>query len=197
MTSIPRRPPHERISLQVRRIILHQAHVLHWSSSKISMATDISLRTVQRVLFRWNIMSEVIQNPRLEGNPKKLSNEQLQFVIGLLRHTPDLYLDEIKEELWQRHGIGVSLSTLHKELKELELTRKLLSKRAYEISVPKRIEFLMQIGTELAERLVFIDESALNMLVTYRKYGRAASGARAYKSAVFVRGDRIVYLPSS
>ncbi|KAH7051377.1 hypothetical protein BKA62DRAFT_780289 [Auriculariales sp. MPI-PUGE-AT-0066] len=112
------------------------------------MATDISLRTVQRVLFRWNIMSEVIQNPRLEGNPKKLSNEQLQFVIGLLRHTPDLYLDEIKEELWQRHGIGVSLSTLHKELKELELTRKLLSK----------------------QRLVFIDESALNMLVTYRKY---------------------------
>jgi len=54
-----------------------------------------------------------------------------QFIIGLLEYTPDLYLDEIKEELWFRFNVGVSLSTLHKELKELEITRKVVCKFSY------------------------------------------------------------------
>jgi len=65
-----------------------------------------------------------------------------------------------------------------------------LSKRAYELSVPKRVDYLMAVGSEPPEWLVFIDESAVNMLVTYRKHGRAVSGTRAYKTAHFVRGDR-------
>jgi len=47
-----------------------------------------------------------------------------QFLLGLLAHSPDLSLDELKEELWHRHRISVSLSTLCMTLKELDLPRK-------------------------------------------------------------------------
>ncbi|KAH7098207.1 hypothetical protein BKA62DRAFT_581118, partial [Auriculariales sp. MPI-PUGE-AT-0066] len=132
-------------------------------SAEISYATDIPLRTVQRVLFRWRMLGMIIRDPQAEGPPSKLTREHLKFILGLLEHSPDLYLDEIKDELWFRFDIGVSLATLCKELKELEITRKVLSKRAYEISVPKRVDYLLEIGSEPAERLVFVDESALNM----------------------------------
>jgi len=47
-----------------------------------------------------------------------------QFLLGLLAHSPDLSLDELKEELWHRHRLSVSLSTLCMTLKELDLPRK-------------------------------------------------------------------------
>jgi len=43
---------------------------------------------------------------------------------------------------------------------------------------------------EPAERLVFVDESAVNTLTTWRTHGRAPTGQRAYMKTNFVRGDR-------
>jgi hypothetical protein len=48
----------------------------------------------------------------------------------------------------------------------------------------------MMIGQESAERLVFIDESAVNIKTTYRLNGWSFRGRRAHKTARFVRGQR-------
>lgn len=74
---VPRRRPGTYVELPVRRIILYQHTVLRWSSAAISVATDIPLRTVQRIIHRWDVMGQIIQNPRREGPPKLLTEVEL------------------------------------------------------------------------------------------------------------------------
>ena len=38
-------------------------------------------------------------------------------MLALLEHTPDLYLDEIQEQLQEQHNITVSLKTISRTLK--------------------------------------------------------------------------------
>jgi transposase len=45
-------------------------------------------------------------------------------MLGLLEHSPDLYLDEIQEQLLVQHEIDVSLSTIWRTLKRLGIGSK-------------------------------------------------------------------------
>jgi hypothetical protein len=49
----------------------------------------------------------------------------------------------------------------------------------------------MEIGNEPADRIVCADESAVNILTTYRRNGWAMRGLRARKHCRFVRGTRL------
>ncbi|KAJ7107306.1 hypothetical protein C8R43DRAFT_905767 [Mycena crocata] len=52
----------------------------------------------------------------------------------------------------------------------------------------------MEIGQELADHIVCADESAVNILTTYRRNGWATKNLCAYRHCCFVRGTR--YAPS-
>ena len=67
-----------------------------------------------------------------------------------------------------------------------------LSKAAAEFCEESRQQFRMEIGAESPELLVMADESAVNILTTYRLNGWAFTGMRAHKSCKFVRGTRCV-----
>jgi transposase len=45
-------------------------------------------------------------------------------MLGLLEHSPDIYLDEIQEELFAQHNIDISLSTICRTLKRLGMSSK-------------------------------------------------------------------------
>jgi hypothetical protein len=45
-------------------------------------------------------------------------------MVALLEHSPDLYLDEIQEQLGDMHGIDVSLATVIRTLKRLGYSNK-------------------------------------------------------------------------
>jgi arginine repressor len=49
-------------------------------------------------------------------------------MLSLLEHTPDLYLDEIQEQLADVHELEVSLATISRTLKRLGLNSKKVSK---------------------------------------------------------------------
>ncbi|KAF8187308.1 hypothetical protein K438DRAFT_1015345 [Mycena galopus ATCC 62051] len=50
----------------------------------------------------------------------------------------------------------------------------------------------MEIGNEPVDRIVCADESAVNILTSYRRNSRAMKGVRARKRCRFVRGTRLV-----
>ncbi|KAJ7658916.1 hypothetical protein B0H17DRAFT_883702, partial [Mycena rosella] len=81
------------------------------------------------------------------------------FMLALLDHTPNAYLDEIQEQLYLQHEIDVSLGTICRTLKPLGIS----SKKAEERCEHARRAFLMDIGNEPADRLVCGDESAVNI----------------------------------
>ncbi|KAF8812198.1 hypothetical protein BYT27DRAFT_7018858, partial [Phlegmacium glaucopus] len=76
--------------------------------------------------------------------------------------SPDLYLDELRLELQERHGVSVSISTIWRTLRKGGYTMKKLSHVAIERSAEKRANFAACIGTYNSDQLVFVDESAVD-----------------------------------
>ncbi|KAF8583044.1 hypothetical protein K439DRAFT_1288736, partial [Ramaria rubella] len=101
------------------------------------------------------------------------THSNLQYMLKLLDHHPDMSLDEIALELMDKLGISVAISTVHYSLKLLGITTKKLSKMALEHCEACRMAFLFEISDEPATCLVFMDESAVNTLKSYRSVGHA------------------------
>ncbi|KZV97956.1 hypothetical protein EXIGLDRAFT_560265, partial [Exidia glandulosa HHB12029] len=137
------------------------------STHKITLLLDMTLRSVQRILHDWRVLGIVIRDPKSAGQPKLMNKQQLRYLVALLDHNPDLMLDELAEELRYMFNVVVSLPTLQRNLVELGLTRKKLSKPAQEQQTARQAVYINQVGPELGERLVFADESAINVLTTH------------------------------
>ncbi|KIJ41448.1 hypothetical protein M422DRAFT_81712, partial [Sphaerobolus stellatus SS14] len=86
---------------------------------------------------------------------------------------PDLYLNELQEQLAQQHIVVASTSTIWDALGELGLTRKKLSKAAAEHNYEQCSRFKFLIGSESPEHLVFIDESHIDVQTSYQLNGWA------------------------
>jgi hypothetical protein len=120
--------------------VLHQSYILGNSSTISAINLDMNVRVVQRVKQTFKATGEVCEDRKGIGRLPLLTigaievneiftmssdtNIQFQHMLGLLEHSPDLYLDEIQEEMWVKHAIDVSLSTVCHTLKRLGITSK-------------------------------------------------------------------------
>jgi len=75
MSAHARRTPGEHINLAIRRAVHYQSEVLCWTPAEIATALDISVRTVQCILERRNIVVELVHEPRHEGRARILGPE--------------------------------------------------------------------------------------------------------------------------
>jgi transposase len=48
-------------------------------------------------------------------------------MLALIEHSPDIYLDEIQEQLLDQHNIKISLDSISRTLKRLGLSSKKVS----------------------------------------------------------------------
>ncbi|KAJ6522610.1 hypothetical protein B0H19DRAFT_857960, partial [Mycena capillaripes] len=138
---------------------------------EIAHDLNMPLRVVQRVMQMWTEIGEVSRDRRHKGRAPLMSPSNCQFVLALLDHTPDIFLDEIQEALFIEHDIDVSLATICRTLHRLGISSKRLSHQAAERCEHARRDFLMEIGNEPADRIVCADESAVNILTSYRRNG--------------------------
>ncbi|KAF8078346.1 hypothetical protein FPV67DRAFT_1382651, partial [Lyophyllum atratum] len=141
------------------------------STTEISINLNIPLRVVQRAIQTWNKIGEVCRNRRHMGRAPLLSPAHTRFLLALLEHSPDMYLDEIQEQMLEQHDINISIPAIWRTLKRLGIGLKKLSKMAAERSEEVRRKFIMEIGAEPPEYLVMADEAAVNILTTYRSNG--------------------------
>ncbi|KAJ7193524.1 hypothetical protein GGX14DRAFT_378942 [Mycena pura] len=178
---------------------------LHLSSTEIAIFLDMPLRVVQQVRQVWNEVGEVARHRTRSGRAPLMSRVAVDMMLGMLEHTPDLYLDEIQEQLLAVHGLELSLRTICHTLKQLGMTSKkaggffffeILSKPAAERCEEARREFALEVGKYPPEYLVTADESAVNLLTTYHINGWSHKGTRSRKACNFVRGTRCVSLIS-
>ncbi|KAJ3813033.1 hypothetical protein F5876DRAFT_63504 [Lentinula aff. lateritia] len=63
-------------------------------------------RTLQRILsqHRKCIQGTLLLTTDLRGRKRKISIEDMKLIHGLLAHTPDMYLDELKQQLEEQRG---------------------------------------------------------------------------------------------
>ncbi|THV04245.1 hypothetical protein K435DRAFT_583186, partial [Dendrothele bispora CBS 962.96] len=138
---------------------------------EISVNLDMPVRVVQRVLQTWIEIGAVCRDRKGKGRRRILSERNMEFLVAIVDRTPDIYLDEIQLQLLSQHGVDVCIDTIHRSLKRLGYSSKKLTRQADERLESRRTDFFVAIGCEPPERLVCGDESAVNLLTTYRKNG--------------------------
>ena len=134
---MPRRkkanPIRHTYSRDLKRRVTYQAFTLSFSSTAISISLDIPLRVVQRVRRNWSTIGEVCRDRTYMGRPPSMGRvavkvclpsllpigclTSFQFMLALIEHSPDIYLDEIQDQLYEQHDIDISLPTIWETLK--------------------------------------------------------------------------------
>jgi hypothetical protein len=92
---------------------------------------------------------------------------------------PRLYLDEMQKELVKLGFPKVALSTICRALVKLNITYKMLSRRARRRSALRRALYRRQVAGIDAKCFLFCDEAGVSSQDHRRRRGRARSGQRA------------------
>ncbi|KIJ24496.1 hypothetical protein M422DRAFT_84720, partial [Sphaerobolus stellatus SS14] len=135
------------------------------------------------ILKLWNNIGDVMNTPAKIGRALLMNTEQEKFLVSLLEHSPNLYLDELVKELEVQHGIHVSISTVWRTLQRLGMWHKKVcclfdaplvyshSPVVSECSEAARTAFQWAVGVESLECLVYTNESDIDLHATYRLMG--------------------------
>ncbi|KAJ7189623.1 hypothetical protein GGX14DRAFT_304980, partial [Mycena pura] len=104
-----------------------------YSMCNVANLAGVSLGLVHKTVSLHNEYSQVT-NPfsRRTGRPRTMNEGDIAYVQEILRANPTLYLDEIQSKLASVWNMHVSLSLIGRVLVNLQLTRKKLSKEAWE-----------------------------------------------------------------
>jgi len=186
------------LSDDLRGAILNMAHSL--DVDNICKYTGCKKRTVQRILEDYRKKGSVIREhmrQETRGAKRRLTTGDIRFIRGIVRHSPDVYLDEIRELIEERCGTEVSELTIWRTLRRCGFTMKKLTREALERSAAKRSSFRYTWGTKYTpQQTVFVDESSFDRRTSIRNRAWALSGQRAIRKCFFVRGRRYSLLPA-
>lgn len=173
---------------------------LGYSVKDICVLLGVKKTLVYDVLgyqLRYNVPYNPILDGSIRGRKRTLDNDDLSFIRSILYCKSLLYLDEIQSLLLEHRGKTVSIPTLSRALRQLQITKKHVSARAIERNEQDRAIYMNNIA-EIApdpEMLMFTDESAKDERTSARMRGWSAIGSRCVSRRVFVRGKRFSILP--
>ncbi|KAF8826674.1 hypothetical protein HHX47_DHR5000429 [Lentinula edodes] len=92
----------------------------------------------------------------------------MKLTHGLLAHTLDMYLDELKQQLEERRGTQVSITTIWRTLRQTGYKLKKITCVAIEQDEFKRAQFKLAYSRLYqAAQLVFVDESSFDRRTPY------------------------------
>ncbi|CAE6531488.1 unnamed protein product [Rhizoctonia solani] len=167
------------------------------SAEHIYDLTDISVRTVQRTMQTYRETGNVVRKPVVTGRPRALNALDIAYLEALVERQPDRTLNELQQDLSNDLGVEVSNDTIRRSLLSRGLSRKKLSRSAYERDEEDRTEFQRIVGTFYRpDQIVCVDESATNRQTPNRQYGWAPIGDRARRRTYSIRGKNYSMLPA-
>ncbi|EDR13075.1 uncharacterized protein LACBIDRAFT_308513 [Laccaria bicolor S238N-H82] len=143
------------------------------TTTEIAIDLNMPVHVVQRVLMNWREIGDVCKDRAHMGRAPLMKQDSIKLMLGLLERCPDMYLDEIQEQLEEQNNVIVSLATIYRSLRRLGITSKKLSRAAQERCEEACRNFTLEIGGEPPERLVTADEAAVNILKSYCENGWA------------------------
>lgn len=163
---------------------------------EILSVVDFSERTFRRMRKLWRETGRVSKPPsNLRGRPRLLHQDDLTYLLTLIRYRPHFFLDELQGLLQNNRFISVHFTTIHRELERRHYSTKVLRRIASERSPIRRARFILRMGQYTPDQLMMTDETSKDEKTTMRRRGRALKGQRAEAHDVFVRGTRYSLLP--
>ena len=150
-----------------------------------------SRRTWFRIWKLWRETGDVgPEKQSIQGCVRYLDQEDLDYLLELIRNNPDYFLDELLYLLETNHFISIHYTTIYRELEHLNVSWKKLKKIALEWNEEHRADFIAQMAQYGPEELGFLDEMSKDARSIGRRYGRSRKGKQAEKKQVFVHGRR-------
>jgi transposase len=147
--------------------------------------------TFYRILYLWRTTGDVVRHTKKNpGRSRLLHFDDIQYLLRLVRHSPDWFLDELLRLLETNRFISVHYTTIHRELERAGMSTKKLKVIAMERSEPTRLNYIREAAQYPPEYLGFLDETSKNDKTPARRQGRAPKGKRAVKRQKFVRARR-------
>jgi transposase len=111
-------------SLDLREKILTAWQNKENSQRELAKRFKVSLSFVRDFLRRYRETNEIGAKPQGGDRRSKIKGKEEELVKTMVAEQNDIYLREIQEKLQECHGIKVSVSTLSRTLKRLDLGRK-------------------------------------------------------------------------
>ena len=161
--------------------------------SDILACVGFSERTFYRVLKLWRETSDIVshRHGNLMGRPRLLHYDDIQYLLHLVQHQPDWFLDEFLKLLKHNHFVLVHYTTIFWELEHAGMSCKKLKIIAKERNEPLHNDYMWHMAQYSPEQLGFLDETSKNDKTSGCRYGRGNKGRRAQMKQVFVRGQQL------
>lgn len=133
---------------------------------------------VYKLLRQKRERSDIAPLPHGGGATATLTEAHLMKLTDFVAANPDARLDELREQMRKKARVEVSLATRAPRVASTRLAVKKKSKRASEADPEERAAFQEKQVRREIERLIFMDEFAINLAMT-RTRARAPIGERA------------------
>jgi transposase len=126
----------------LKKRVVYQVYTLGMSTTEVSISLNMPLHVIQRILQNWRTIEEVCRDrsgqgraPLMRGDAIKVclqlfiflslcSTSVYKFLLFLLEQNPDIYLDEIQDQLDEQHGLHILLATIWRTIKWLGIASK-------------------------------------------------------------------------
>ena len=172
-------------NVKIAAIKLYKQDIL--TLDDILACCGFSESTFYRILKLWRETGDVVHPLRsLQGRPRTLDHDDVQYLLCLIQENPDYFLDELLHLLKTNRFISVHYATIYQELKRHGVSLKKLKRVAKECSDELRADFIGRMAQYGPEELGFIDETSKDKKTIYQRYGRSRKGTQAAKQQVFI-----------
>src|SRR6267154_3939242 len=112
-------------------IHLHEHQLL--SLENILACVGFSESTFWRILKVWRETGDVVSiSNRIRGRPRIVQCDDVLFLVRLVRHRPEWFLDELLVLLDTNRFVSVHYATIHRELERVGVSLKKLKRIAKE-----------------------------------------------------------------
>ena len=168
------------------------------SQEDVAMLFDIGVATLRRWTTSYRKSGTVAPKRADHSNhPKKLNEEALQFLRGLLDVGCDATDEELADRLREEKGVHVSRQTVNRAVNRMGYTRKkktfIATERTSERVKRLREEYAAAMATVDPERAFFIDETGTTVEMS-RDYARSPEGQRVQEGKPRNYGDVITVI---
>jgi len=128
--------------------------------------------TFYRLMKLYETTGNVVK-PRSEyvGRPRSLNLEDLQYLLQLVEHRPDWFLDELTSLMQRNCFISTHYTTIHRTLNRAGVSTKKLRKIAKERNEDLCADFKRRMAQYRPDQLLFIDETSKDEWTQTRRYG--------------------------
>ena len=168
-------------SLDFRQKIMDVYHNEPLSQRAIAKRFGVALSFVQKLIKQYRETQNIAPRTERCGVKLKLNAEQLLILAELIEENNDATLKELRYLLYQKIGFTISITTMGRMAKLLNMTLKKTlfpSDKGSDRVQNLRYEFWQKIREVCLKDLIFIDEAGVNLAMV-RLYARSLKGSRA------------------